>query len=306
MADHDRAIDTSRLTKYYGRHRGIEDVSLSVERGEVFGLLGPNGAGKTTTIRLLLDFLNPTGGSARVLGMDSRRESVAIRRRVGYLQGDFASYADLTPLQLARYFSSLRGSSHDDALRYMQLLDLEPDRPFGTLSKGNRQKVGLVQALMSDPELLALDEPTAGLDPLMQRVFRDIVAGVKSEGRTVFLSSHDLAEAESLCDRVAVIRNGRVAAVESIDSLRSRAMKRLEIEFAEPVNAGEFARIDNVREVSAEGRLLVCVVAGEVDSVVKAAARHTVVSLTAEKSSLEDTFMAFYEDGDVNGSHDAQ
>ena len=219
------ALEARQLTRYYGRVRGIENVDLKVEPGEIFGLLGPNGAGKTTTIRLLLDFLRPTSGSAQLLGLDCRRDSKEIRRRVGYLQGDFASYSDLTPRQLASYFGQLRGAGLGKALSYMDRLDLEPDRKFGVLSKGNRQKVGLVQALMSDPELLILDEPTSGLDPLMQRVFREIVAELKSEGRTVFLSSHDLSEAESICDRVAIIRNGHIAAVESIETLRRRTLE---------------------------------------------------------------------------------
>ena len=166
----EHALETRDLTKYYGPVRGIEKVNLTVEPGEIFGLLGPNGAGKTTTIRLLLDFIRPTSGSAQLMGLDSRSDSKEIRKRVGYLQGDFASYPDLTARQLAMYFGRLRGTGIGNAMAYMERLDLEPDRKFGVLSRGNRQKVGLVQALMSEPELLILDEPTSGLDPLMQHV----------------------------------------------------------------------------------------------------------------------------------------
>ena len=302
----DLALETRQLTRYYGPIRGIENVNLQVEPGEIFGLLGPNGAGKTTTIRLLLDFLRPTSGSAQLLGLDCRRDSKEIRRRVGYLQGDFASYSDLTPRQLASYFGQLRGAGLGKALSYMDRLDLEPDRKFGVLSKGNRQKVGLVQALMSDPELLIFDEPTSGLDPLMQRVFREIVAELKSEGRTVFLSSHDLSEAESICDRVAIIRNGHIAAVESIESLRRRTLRSLTFEFAEAADPASFAGLANVRDVSVDDRMLTCTVTGSVDAVIKAAARNTVLNITAENSSLEEIFMNFYEGDSPQGDDDAE
>ena len=300
------ALEARQLTRYYGRVRGIENVDLKVEPGEIFGLLGPNGAGKTTTIRLLLDFLRPTSGSAQLLGLDCRRDSKEIRRRVGYLQGDFASYSDLSPRQLASYFGQLRGAGLGKALSYMDRLDLEPDRKFGVLSKGNRQKVGLVQALMSDPELLILDEPTSGLDPLMQRVFREIVAELKSEGRTVFLSSHDLSEAESICDRVAIIRNGHIAAVESIESLRRRTLRSLTFEFAEPADPASFAGLANVRDVSVDDRMLTCTVTGSVDAVIKVAARSTVLNITAANSSLEEIFMNFYEGDSPQGDTDAE
>ena len=300
------ALEARQLTRYYGRVRGIENVDLKVEPGEIFGLLGPNGAGKTTTIRLLLDFIRPTSGSAQLLGLDSRRDSKEIRRRVGYLQGDFASYSDLTPRQLANYFGHLRGGGIGNALAYMDRLDLEPDRKFGVLSKGNRQKVGLVQALMSEPELLILDEPTSGLDPLMQREFREVMAELKSEGRTVFLSSHDLSEAESVCDRVAIIRDGHIVAVESIETLRRRTLRSLSIEFAEPADPASFAGLANVRDVSVDGPVLTCKVTGSVDAVIKAAARNTVLNITAENSSLEEIFMNFYEGDSPQGDDDAE
>ena len=300
------AIETRDLTRYYGPVRGIENVNLEVEPGEIFGLLGPNGAGKTTTIRLLLDFIRPTSGSAQLLGLDCRRDSKEIRKRVGYLQGDFASYPDLTARQLATYFGRLRESGIGNAMAYMERLDLEPDRKFGVLSRGNRQKVGLVQALMSEPELLILDEPTSGLDPLMQREFRDLIIELKSKGRTVFLSSHDLAEAESVCDRVAIIRDGRIAAVESIESLRSRSLKSLSIEFEEIADPAPFAGLPNVREATADGRVLTCKVTGSVDAVIKAAAQHTVLNITAENSSLEEIFMTFYEGETPREQDDAE
>ena len=207
---------------------------------------------------------------------------------------------------MAQYFGRLRGAGIGNAMAYMERLDLEPDRKFGVLSRGNRQKVGLVQALMSEPELLILDEPTSGLDPLMQHVFRDIVAELKSKGRTVFLSSHDLAEAESVCDRVAIIRDGHIAAVESIETLRSRTLKSLSIEFESAADPAAFAGIPNVREVTADGRVLTCKMTGSVDAVIKTAAQHTVLNITAENSSLEEIFMTFYEGGSPQGEDDAE
>ena len=212
-------ISTENLTKFYGEHRRIVDVNLEIEQGEVFGLLGPNGAGKTTCIRVFLDFIRPTSGSATLLGLDSRTDSVEIRRNTGYLPGDFITYEKLTARDLLRYFADLRGHGLELAHRLSDRFELDLTRKIGELSRGNRQKVGLVQAFMSDPSLLILDEPTTGLDPLLQQEFHALVLEEAKAGKTLFVSSHMLSEVEVICDRVGIIREGSLIRVEQVAAL---------------------------------------------------------------------------------------
>ncbi|HEX6601870.1 MAG TPA: ABC transporter ATP-binding protein [Solirubrobacterales bacterium] len=231
-------IETEGLTKRYGSARGIEDVTFSVEAGEVFGFLGPNGAGKTTTIRALLDLHHPTSGSARLFGLDSHRDSVAIRARLGNLPGDFGYGRQASGREALRLLARLRGiegSGRAEALATRFRADL--DRPLGELSRGNRQKVGLILATFHEPELLVLDEPTSGLDPLMQEEFLTLIAEERERGCTVFLSSHELDEVERVCDRVGIVKSGRLIAVERVAELLAKTQRRnlVEVEFAEPV-----------------------------------------------------------------------
>jgi ABC-2 type transport system ATP-binding protein len=289
------AIEASGLTKAYGRHRGIVDLDLEVQPGEVFGYLGPNGAGKTTTIRLLLDYIRPTRGTVRVLGRGAHDESLEIRRLVGYLPGDLRLYSSLSGRELIAYFASLRGGvaqSRVDELA--QRLDCDLSREIRTLSSGNRQKLGLIQAFMSDPDLLILDEPTNGLDPLVQQTFYELVREARAAGRTVFLSSHVLPEVERVCDRVGILRDGRLVAVERIADLRSRAIRRLEIGFSGPVSPEPFAAVAGIRDLTIVGDTLRCTVVGTMDSILKAAAQHEIRTLTSVEPSLEEVFLAFY------------
>ncbi len=292
------AISASGLTKSYGRVRGIVDLDLEVAAGEVFGYLGPNGAGKTTTIRLLLDFIRPTRGSARVLGCRTHDESLVIRRRVGYLPGDLRLYDALSGSELITYLGSLRGGV--PRLRADELaarLDCDLSREIRTLSSGNRQKLGLIQAFMSDPELLILDEPTNGLDPLVQQAFYELVREARDAGRTVFLSSHVLPEVERVCDRVGILREGRLVAVERIADLRARAVRKLEVEFCDPVPPDAFSEVPGIRDVAVEDRLLRCTVVGAMDPVMKAANRFEIRTVSSVEPSLEEVFLAFYGEG---------
>jgi ABC-2 type transport system ATP-binding protein len=292
----DPVIETERLTKRYGDARGIDDVSLTVLRGEIFGFLGPNGAGKTTTIRTLLDLLHPTSGSARLFGMDSRRDSLAIRARLGNLPGEFAWDPRRTGREVVTQLAALRGmDSLGRAAELAERFHADLDRPVGHLSRGNRQKIGIIQALFHAPELLILDEPTGGLDPLMQEEFHQLVGEERDRGATVFLSSHDLDEVQRLCDRVAIIRDGRLIAIEHVADLTARRFRHATVEFAEPVDASELRRLAGVRDVEADGRRLrFGVEAGALDSVVKALARHEIVDLELAHPSLEEIFLAFY------------
>jgi ABC-2 type transport system ATP-binding protein len=287
-------IETRSLTKRYGTARGIEDVSISVQPGEVFGLLGPNGAGKTTMIRTLLDLQRPTSGTASVFGLDSRRESLAIHARLGNLPGDFTCEKRTTGRELLAFCAAVRGVAGLGAAPALaERFEADLDRPAGELSKGNRQKIGLIQALLHDPELLVLDEPTSGLDPLMQEEFLAVVAEHRDRGGTVLLSSHDLAEVERACDRVAIIRDGRLAAVERVADLRGRSYRHVAIRFAEPVDRGELARIPGVRDLTVDGARAAFRAEGHLDAVVKAAARHTVLDMELTEPTLEEIFLTF-------------
>jgi ABC-2 type transport system ATP-binding protein len=288
-------IETERLTKRYGSARGIEDVSIAVDRGEVYGFLGPNGAGKTTTIRTLLDLLHPTSGRALLLGLDSHRDSREIRARLGNLPGDFTCDPRLTGREFLAFCAEARGiQGLGSGSLLAQRFEADLDRQIGELSRGNRQKIGLIQALFHDPELLMLDEPTTGLDPLMQEEFLAVVGEYRERNGTVFLSSHDLDEVERVCDRVAIIRDGRLAAVEKVADLRGRAYHHVSILFDTPVDRPEFARIPGVSELQADGPNISFKVSGALDPVVKAAARHTVLDMELTEPTLEEIFLTFY------------
>jgi beta-exotoxin I transport system ATP-binding protein len=283
------------LAKYYGRQRGLVDLDLEIVPGEVFGYLGPNGAGKTTTIRLLLDYIRPTRGSASVFGLDCHRDSLAIRRRVGYLPGDLHLYASLSGRELISYFGALRGGVSQRRVQELaDRLDCDLGREIKTLSSGNRQKLGLIQALMSNADLLVLDEPTNGLDPLVQQTFYELVTEARAAGRTVFLSSHVLPEVERVCDRVGILRDGRLVAVERISDLRARAMRRLEIEFCREVPPHSFANLPGVRDLAVAGSTVRCTVVGTMDPVLKAANTFEIRTVTSSEPSLEEVFLAFY------------
>jgi ABC-2 type transport system ATP-binding protein len=288
-------IETHSLTKRYGAARGIEDVDVDVLEGEVFGFLGPNGAGKTTTIRTLLDLLHPTSGSARIFGLDSRRERAAIHARLGNLPGDFAYDPRLTGRELVAFFAELRGMPGTGrAFELAARFNADMDRPLGELSRGNRQKIGLVQAAFHAPELLVLDEPTSGLDPLMQEEFLAFVAEERERGHTVFLSSHELDEVERACDRVGIIRAGRLIAVERVSDLTQRSYRHVTLEFAGAIDAGEFRRLPGVIDLDHTGARLSFKATGPLDAVIKQAARHTVTDIELTHPTLEEVFLTYY------------
>ena len=288
-------IETDALTKRYGRARGIEDVSLVVEAGEVFGFLGPNGAGKTTTIRTLLDLLRPTSGCARVFGLDSRRDSVAIHARLGNLPGEFAFDPRLSGREIVSFLAEVRGvPGLGRAGLLAERFQADMERPIGELSRGNRQKIGLVQAAFHEPDLLVLDEPTGGLDPLMQEEFLAFVAEERHHGRTVFLSSHELDEVERACDRVGIIREGRLVAVENVARITGRSFRHVTIDFAHPVDPAEFRRIPGVTELERDGARLTFKAHGDLDRVIKAAARYPVADIELVRPTLEEIFLTYY------------
>ena len=293
------AIVTESLTKFYGKTRGVEQLDLVVEPGEVFGFLGPNGAGKSTTIRLLLDFIRPTAGRSIVLGLDTRSASVEINRRVGYVPGELAMYDKMTAREMLRYFASLRGMMDlGDAESVAERLELNLDMKIRAYSSGNRRKVALAQAFMHRPELLILDEPTSALDPLVQLEFYRMVDEVRAEGRTVFLSSHVLHEVERIADRVGIIRQGRLVIVDTVSAIKDRATRHLELRFAGPVDPAVFERLDNVDGVHLidHGTAVRVTVTGSVDAVIKAAAGYETTSVVADGGDLEDAFLSYYSE----------
>jgi beta-exotoxin I transport system ATP-binding protein len=293
------AIQTTGLTKDFGEGRGLFDLDLDVRRGEILGFLGPNGAGKSTTMRLLLDLIKPTSGSATLLGLDSRADSLEVRRRVGFLPGDLVLYPTLTGSAMLDYLGELRGGA-DRRVRdeLVERFDAELDRPLRELSTGNRQKLGLIQAFMHEPELLILDEPIAGLDPLVQQSFHALLQEVAAQGRTVFLSSHTLSEVERVANRVAILRRGRLVVVDSLERLRGIAVQRLEIEFGGDAPAvDEVQAVPGVREATFEGRHLVVAFEGSADALVKVIATYEVRSVRSRDDDLEEIFLHYYRDG---------
>jgi len=294
------AVETQGLAKTYpGGVRALAGLDLRVERGEVFGYLGPNGAGKSTTIRLLLDLIHPTAGRASVLGIDSRL--VEARRAAGYLPGDLHLGDRMTAREQLDSLARLRGGV-DPRLRE-ELCDrfkVVLDRPIRHLSKGNRQKVGIVQAFMHRPELVVLDEPSSGLDPLLQAELRALLRETAGDGRTVFLSSHSLDEVQHIADRVGIIRAGRLVDLDSVDRLRERALRHVTIVFAEPVQPERFVRLDGVRLDHADGSVLrLSAPEPAMDAVVKEAAAHRVVDLVSQPADLEEIFLGLYEEPDA-------
>jgi ABC-2 type transport system ATP-binding protein len=308
------ALATAGLTKAYGHAasrvhlpghapggeiRALEDLTISVAEGEIFGFLGPNGAGKSTTIRLLLGFLHPTAGSATVLGLDIVRDSVAIRGRVGYLPGGIALYDSLSGERLLDYLGDLTGRPSTRRAELLDRLELSArtlSRPVRDYSRGMRQKIGIIQALQHDPELAILDEPTEGLDPLMQRSFYAILDDLKAAGRTIFFSSHVLSEVERVCDRVAIVRRGRLVALQDVASLLEHRKRNVELRAAE----GDLPILDGVVGVSAIGRTadgrLTCQLEGDVGPFLAAIAGHRITDLTIEPAHLEEAFLELYED----------
>ena len=295
------AIETRGFSKTYPNGvRALVDLDLRVERGEVFGFLGPNGAGKSTTIRLLLALIRPSAGGASVHGLDTRAEGVEARRHIGYLPGDLRLSDRLTGREQLDSLAKLRARV-DTELRdqLVERFACVLDRPIRELSKGTRQKLGIVQAFMHRPDLLILDEPTGGLDPLNQGEFRSLARETAADGRTVFLSSHSLDEVQHIAHRVGIIRSGRLIDVDSVDSLRERSLRRITIRFARAVDPGPFAALEGVRIESAEGAVLrLSAPEPAIDGIVKAAARHPVVDLVSEPADLEEIFLELYRGND--------
>ena len=297
------AIRTEGLTKFYGKARGIVDVDLEVQAGEIFGFLGPNGAGKSTTIRILLDLIRPTSGKASVMGMDAQAETVRVRQAVGYLPGEASFYDELSGNACLDLVARVGNRESSRRAELLERLELDASRKIGRYSRGMKQKLAVVAALQHDPELLILDEPTSGLDPLVQQEFYAILREFSARGRTVFFSSHVLSEVERLCDRVAVIREGRIVAVDEIAALREKMVRRLVVTFAEPVAAGRL-EVPGAKVVSTEGERVTMEVTGGLDGLIKRLAQFEIVDMELDRPSLEQTFLEMYAGEESEGGDD--
>jgi ABC-2 type transport system ATP-binding protein len=295
------AIMIQGLVKFYGNFQALHGVDLKVERGEIFGFLGPNGAGKTTTIRCMLDLIRPQGGNIQVLGLDPQGDPVAVRSRVGYLPGELSMEDNLKVEAQLRYYADLRGNTIDWTFvrQLAQRLELDLTMAIKNLSKGNKQKVGVVQAIMHRPELMLLDEPTAGLDPLMQQEVYRLLREAQSDGATVFFSSHIIGEVESLAERVAIIRQGVIVEEAEPSHLKSMTIRRVHIRFKNAVDPTPLTQISNVSLMSqSDGLSVTLQVGGEMDALVKLLANFPVSDLETERPSLESIFMDYYKTGE--------
>ena len=295
------AIHTEDLTKHYGDIRALVDLDLDICAGEVFGFLGPNGSGKTTTIRTMLNEIRPTKGCASILGLPAHEKSVEIRRHIGYVPGDLAMYPNLTGRDTLTYFANLRGGvdwSHVDDLA--DRLDADLSKKVGNLSSGNRQKVGLIQAFMNKPEVLIMDEPSSGLDPLVQRELQKMMRDAANGGCAVFLSSHTLSEVQRVADRVGIIRRGHLVTVESVAELRSKAMRRVELELDAQAEASVFEAVPGVRDATVENYHVIMSFDGDMGALLKTAAdRYNIVDIHTQEADLEEIFLTYYRDDTV-------
>jgi len=294
----DYVIKIQGLTKSYGNVQALFGVDLEVKHGEVFGFLGPNGAGKTTTIRCMLDLIRPQGGTISVLGMNPQAEPEAIKARVGYLPGELRLDENMTARQVFRYFNRLRGnrSNWDFIQELSDRLKLDLKTPIKNFSHGNKQKVGVVQALMHRPELVLLDEPTGGLDPLMQQEVLRMLAEAQDNGATVFFSSHIISEVQAITDRVAIIRKGKIVEVAETASLLNRSMRQVRIRFQQPTEADELFNLPEVELLAQDdGMSILLQVEGEMDVLIKTLAQYPVSDFETQRTSLEEIFLAYYE-----------
>ena len=294
----DPAIIIKNLSKHYGKARGISNINLEVYAGETFGFLGPNGAGKTTTIRTILNFIKPNDGSVEVLGLDSVGDSREIHKNIGYLPGELELFNQMTGRSFLTFMANIRGGVDWSYVEEMITnLNAQVDKPIGSLSHGNKQKIGLIQAFMHDPDVLILDEPTNGLDPLVQEEFHKILRDLKESNKTVFLSSHVMSEVEEICDRVAIIREGQLIAIEKIEDLKDKKLQSIEVHFASKVEDNIFENVLNISDIKIDGNIAKVKISGakNLDSFIKTIANYEVIKIIAPEPNLEEIFLSYFK-----------
>lgn len=286
-------IQINELKKHFGLTKAVDGISFEVYKGEAFGFLGPNGAGKTTTIRCLMDFIRPSSGAIKLFGRDAHLNSVSLKQKIGYLPGNVKLYNNWTGQEHIDFIQSIRGKSKS-VDKIIEKLDFDPGTKFGSLSSGNKQKLGLILTLMNSPQLLVMDEPTVGLDPLLQNVIYEFIGELKKAGTTVFVSSHNLPEVEKICDRVGIIKQGKMVAIENINDIGQKRLHKIEVRFKGPIVAKDFIG-SNVEDIQPIKDGLIFTVGSDIDQVIKDIAKHKVTDIEITHATLEDVFMKFYE-----------
>ena len=289
------AIKITGLSKYYGKSRGIVDLNLEVSQGEILGYLGPNGAGKTTTMRILMDFIRASEGTAQIFGMDSHKDSLNIRRNIGYLSTSPVLYENLTGRQFLTYCMNIKGQ--DETTSFIELaerLNCDLDKKIDTLSHGNKQKIAIIRALAHKPQLVIMDEPTTGLDPFVQNEFESIIRGMAADGSTILFSSHVLSEVENICDRIAIIGNGKLITVEDVSDLKSKQVRIFTVTFVENVDAETFESIPAIKNIDVLNNQLSFEISGPIDSIIKAIAKYKVLDIKIHEPDLEEIFLSYY------------
>lgn len=293
--EHMSLIELNQLTKYYGKSRGIIDVSFAIEEGEIFGFIGPNGAGKSTTIRTLLGLIYPTSGSATIFGKEIISHGPEIRRDIGYLPSEVFYYENMRVIDLLRYSCSFYGNGCEERIRSLsELFELDLNRKIDDLSYGNKKKVGIIQGLVHKPKLIILDEPTTGLDPLMQQTFFDLLKRENEEGATILFSSHILSEVQRLCHRVAIIKEGRIVKIEEMATLKDRNYKKIKIETDLDIG-DDLTRLSGIKDLKAEDHTIGFLHSGDINEVIGLLARHRIINLWIEEPTLEEIFMHYYQ-----------
>ena len=293
----DSVIEIANVSKNYGSVKALRNLNLSVIEGEIFGFLGPNGAGKTTALRILVDYIRSSSGTCKIFGLDTVKDSSTIKNDIGYLPGNIQLYKSMKAVDLLKYFANLRGVTDWNYVEHLaNRLDSDIGIKIGNMSKGNQQKIGLIQAMMHKPRLLILDEPTSGLDPLIQEQFFIMIDEIRNAGKTVFMSSHVLSEVERICDRVSILKNGTVVATENIETLKIKSAQEFEIHFSTPIQKDAFMSLEEVRDLKFNNNILKCTVIGSPDNLLKLATQYTIDKIVTHESNLETTFLSFYED----------
>ena len=295
-------ISVKKLTKFYGSFKALSNVSFSVNEGEVFGLIGPNGAGKSTTMRSMLNFIFPSSGNIQINGLDSKLEYLKIRSLIGYLPGEFTTYENMTGSEYLKHILYLRKMPEKEkyAKKLAKNFDLDLNKKAKNLSKGNKQKIGIIQAFCHEPDILILDEPTSGLDPLKQQVFDDLILEYKQKGRTIFISSHVLPEVEMLCDRVAIIKDGKIVAENTMSKLKSMTMNRFEVVFKKEIKEKSFGKSIGVKNIMKSGEKYIFDIEGDVNRFIKKITENKVTSFKSIEPDLEEIFLSFYKKGKKN------